>query len=163
MRWFFYIFTAAEHLFSRIYFGEILFVRLLDAFFLVKIWTLSDALRHMKDAEVPCNCLITACVTYSPVLRDGYNNKDKKKRLCDCYSLVSYISFSVCSCLFPFCVQIFVPASIWVWVCVCERLALLCICVCVCLSMSVHAVPPVAPCCVCVSLSSGGCSNGSCD
>lgn len=46
---------------------------------------------------------------------------------------------------------------------VCEKLALLCICVYVCLSMSVHAVPPVAPCCVCVSLSGGGCSNGSCD
>lgn len=32
---------------------------------------------------------------------------------------------------------------------VCAKLAL-CICVCVCLSMSVHAVPPVAPRCVCV-------------
>lgn len=31
-----------------------------------------------------------------------------------------------------------------------KRFALLCVCICVCLclSMSVHAVPPVTPCCV---------------
>lgn len=143
------ILPETETLFTWIFFSKCF-----SSFEEVSVWTL----RYMNDAEIPCYCLITACVTHSPVLSDTYNYQVDKRRTYVCVGdLCMFISFPL------LCTNVRADKHMGVCVCVCERLALLCFCVCVCLSMSVHAVPPVAPCCVCVSLSSGGCSNGSCD
>lgn len=128
--------TTTEHFLSSICLGETILN--LDAF------------SYIKDADI--QFLMTACATCLPVwMRDGYDNKDKKRGLFDCYSLCRWLVYVYV--FFP-SVQMFALASIWVWVCVrslrfCVSVYMF-VCPCQCMLF------PLSSLAVCVSLSGGG-------
>lgn len=105
-----------------------------------------NLVRYRSDHD-DNNCLFIAYVTHSPVLRNRYNDKVNKRRLCDGWPCV-------CLCLFP---SVYKCSYQQAYGRACVREA--CIIVYLCMCLSVHVSACCSPChpllCVCVIIQRG--------